>query len=193
MRGLMPVSLAVGSMNCTSANPLADGALRFTSFQIWACILLMIGRVCWRRTKRLSAMSPGRSAGVRRSAKDNPSRPRAPPFAAYPPRRPHTRADAVAIAPSSGFPSPGPDELDLNPVAGIRGDVVQQRSLGAEIDHEGIDLAVVVVVGKAGAARRGAHVDRRPAFRRHRRISRCPAREKPYAPAESDESARHER
>ena len=72
----------------------------------------------------------------------------------------NARADAVAIALRAL-------ELDGDPVAGVLGNVVDQRALGAEIHQERVDLAVVVVVGKAGAARRGAHAEHRAGLARN--------------------------
>src|ERR1035437_5867536 len=72
----------------------------------------------------------------------------------------NARADAVAIA-LCAF------ELEVDPVAGIRGNVMQQRSLAAQVHHKHIDLAVVVVVRKAGAARRRALAQHRPGLARN--------------------------
>ena len=47
------------------------------------------------------------------------------------------------------------------PVAGVGGDVVNQLAFRPEVHEKGIDLAVVVVVGEACAARDGASVKHR--------------------------------
>src|SRR5437588_9071951 len=61
-------------------------------------------------------------------------------------------ANSVAVAFSSF-------QLDREPMTFRGGDVVQQSGGRAKINHEGIHLAVIVVIGEAGAAGNGFRIE----------------------------------
>ena len=67
------------------------------------------------------------------------------------------RSNAVAIALL-------PYQLHSEPVIAVLSDVVQKQCGSSQVHDEGVDLAVIVVVGEAGATRDGFHVEHRTGF-----------------------------